>query len=61
MSTEDNAKYPKAHFETVESLRKHYECHPTAEVRDDLAIHVAILAAKVSSWAMDERVKDGND
>ena len=51
-------KYPKAHFATEESLRKHYECHPTAQVRDDLAFHVAVLAAKVSSWALVERVKD---
>jgi hypothetical protein len=51
--------YPKAHFSIVEGLRKHYECHPTDQVRDDLAIHVAILAVKVAEWALAERVKDG--
>jgi hypothetical protein len=51
--------YPKAHFLTVESIRKHYECYPTAEVREDLAIHTAILAVKVSEWALEERVKNG--
>ncbi len=60
MITEDNAKYPKANFSTVEALRKHYECHPTAHVSDDLAIHTEILEVKVSKLALSERVKDGH-
>jgi hypothetical protein len=47
--------YPKAHFSTVESLRKHYEAHPTAQMRDDLAWWVAVLASKVAEWALQER------
>jgi hypothetical protein len=61
MSTKDNAKatgYPKAHFATVESLRKHYECYPTDQVRDDLVIYTVILAEKLLLWALGERVKD---
>ena len=50
--------YPKAHFETVESLRKHYECHPTAQVRDDLVIYTVILADKLLIWAHEDRMKD---
>jgi len=52
-------EYPKAFFEAVQIAENKFRANPTPEHRDDLAWWVAILAAKVSSWALSERVKDG--